>query len=150
MSEKNPKMPPPLLVSAIICDQVIFDQATKKPSVIGAFETINAPKYPARHARLSFFCQLTNGHGKTEVGIKLIDITNEEKELFSGTVWRDFVDVRQVASLSFAVSGIVFPHPGEYRFQIYAGSEFLGERSIICRELEMPPQEEKHDEPGND
>jgi hypothetical protein len=42
------------------------------------------------------------------------------------------------------MQGIVFPEPGEYRFQLYANNYLLGERRIVCREVQMtnqqPPQ----------
>lgn len=138
MSEELQKLPPPVLLSVIICDLVIIDRITDKPSIIGAFETISAPEYPARHPRLVFFCQLTNGHGKTRITVKLVDVQQEDKTLFEGTIEQKFRDVREVANLTFDIGGMVFPHPGEYRFQIYAGTEFLGERRIVCRQIKLP------------
>jgi len=131
-------MPPPLLLSAIICDRVIMDSVTRTPSIIGIVHTISAPKYPARHYRLTFFCQLTNGHGKTQITVRLVDVQQQDKTMFEQTVEREFRDVNQVAGLTFGIEGIVFPHPGEYRFQIYAGTNLLGERRIICREIKLP------------
>ena len=138
MSEETQKLPPPVLLSVIICDLVIIDRITDKPSIIGAFETISAPKYPARHPRLVFFCQLTNGHDKARITVKLVDVQQEDKTLFEGTIEQKFRDVREVANLTFDIGGMVFPHPGEYRFQIYAGTEFLGERRIVCRQIKLP------------
>jgi hypothetical protein len=131
-------IPPPVLLSVIICDRVIIDHITGQSSIIGTLETISAPAYPARHAQLAFFCQLTNGRGKSKIGIKLVDVEKEEEPLFQNTIEKEFTDVRQVANLTFSLGGIVFPHPGEYRFQIYAGTELLGERRIICREIKLP------------
>jgi len=131
-------VPPPVLLSVIICDMVIIDRISGRPSIIGAFETIGAPVYPARHPRLVFFCQLTNGRGKTNVCIKLVDVEEEEKPLFEATGNYEFKDIRQVANMTFDIGGIVFPRPGEYRFQVYAEKEFLGERRIICKEIKLP------------
>jgi len=139
MSEaEKPSVPPPILLSAIICDMVIIDRISDKPSIIGAFETINAPRYPARHPRLVFFCQLTNGRGRTNVSIKLVDVEEEDKLLFVATGKYEFKDIRQVANMTFDIGGIVFPHPGEYRFQIFVDAELLGERRIICRQVKLP------------
>ncbi len=138
VEEELQKLPPPVLLSVIICDLVIIDRITDKPSIIGAFETISAPKYPARHPRLAFFCQLTNGHGKAGITVKLVDVQEEDKTLFEGTIEQKFRDVREVANLTFDIGGMVFPRPGEYRFQIYAGTEFLGERRIVCRQIKLP------------
>lgn len=138
VEEEVQKLPPPVLLSVIICDLVIIDRITDRPSIIGAFEAISAPRYPARHARLALFCQLTNGHGKAKITVRLVDVQQEDKTLFEGAVEREFRDVREVANLTFEIGGTVFPHPGEYRFQVYAGTEFLGERRIICRQIKLP------------
>ena len=42
MARKQKTIPPPLLLSAIVCDMVIVDVVTRKPSVIGIFENISA------------------------------------------------------------------------------------------------------------
>lgn len=137
MPEKQEEIPPPVLLSIIICDQVIIDSITRNVSIIAAFETISAQKYPARHPRLALFCQLTNGRGKTKITLRLVDVQQEDEIMFEQTVEQEFKDVRQIANFAFNIGGIVFPHPGEYRFQIYAGTELLGERRIICREIEL-------------
>ncbi len=138
MPTEEKKIPPPVLLPIIICDQVILDARTNKTSIISAFETISAPKYPARHGRLAVFCQLTNGRGKAKITLRLVDVQQEDKIMFEAAVEQEFVDIRQIANLTFDIGGIVFPHTGEYRFQIYAGTEFLGERRIVCREIEIP------------
>jgi len=135
--EQKIKLPPPVLLSAIICDRVIFDRLTGMPSIIGVLQTISAPKYPARHARLAFFCELTNGHGKAKVTTRLIDLQQEDQTILEQTVQSQFVDVKQVVALGFGFEGIIFPHPGEYRFQIYAGTNLIGERRIICRQIQF-------------
>jgi len=145
VEEELKKLPPPILLSVIICDMVIIDRITDKPSIIGAFATISAPKYPARHPRLTLFCEMTNGHGKANITVRLVDVQQEDKTIFKGTIEQNFKDVREVTSLTFDISGIVFPHVGEYRFQIYAGPEFLGERRIVCRQIEVPAGEKKNE-----
>ena len=135
------KLPPPVLLSAIVCDTVIIDAVTQKPSIIGIFENISAIKYPARHQRLAFFFELTNGHGKTEVTVKLVDVQEEDKILYEWTVEQRFKDARQVVNSTFGIGGIQFPHSGEYRFQIYVGTSLLGERRIICNKISVPKED---------
>lgn len=146
--ENKEKLPPPVLLSAIICDRVIFDRLTGMPSIIGVLETISAPNYPARHARLAFFCELTNGHGKEQITTKLVDVQQEDKIILEKVVHAEFVDVKQVVGLGFGLEGLVFPHPGEYRFQIYAGTNLLGERRVICRQIEL--RGDKTDDTANE
>ena len=130
----------PILLSAITCNRVIFDKVSGMPSIIDIVQTIDAPRYPARHAQIVFFCELTNGHGTTEAKIRLLDSHEEEKIIFErgGTV--KFGNVKQIVTLAMNLQGIVFPRPGEYRFQLFAGGYLLGERRIICRQIELPPK----------
>ncbi len=130
---------PPVLLSAIVCDRVIFDRLTGMPSLINILQTLNTPKFPVRSEQLVFFCELTNGHGKTQTKVRLVDVSEspseDERVVFekSGTV--EFKDVKQVLSLAVALQGLVFEHPGEYRFQLFAGEQLLGERKILCRQV---------------
>jgi hypothetical protein len=130
----------PILLSAITCGRVIFDKVSGMPSIIDIVQTIDAQKYPARHPQIVFFCELTNGHGKTKTEIKLVDTQEDEKTIFEreGTV--EFGDVKRIVTLAVNLQGIVFPHPGEYRFQLYAGGALLGDRRIICRKINLPPK----------
>ncbi len=132
---------PPILLSAITCDRVIFDRITGMPSVINIVQMVNAPQFPVRHSELVFFCELTNGHGETDVEIRLVDLEDDDKILFQQTKTVDFKDVRHVLTLALRMQGIVFPEPGEYRFQLYANNCLLGERRIVCREVTMPSQQ---------
>ncbi|UCE47570.1 MAG: hypothetical protein JSW47_18470, partial [Phycisphaerales bacterium] len=49
-----------------------------------------------------------------------------------------FDDVKRIVTLAVNLQGIVFPHPGEYRFQLLAGGALLGDRRIICRKVDLP------------
>ena len=128
---------PPVLLSAIVCDRVIFDKITGMPSLINIIQTINSPNYPIRNF-LVFFCELTNGHGKTQTSIRIVDSQNDDKIVFEQKGAMEFKDVKQVVSLAVGLQGIVFRQPGEYRFQLYAEQCLLGERSVVCRKIELP------------
>lgn len=125
----------PILLSAIICNRVIFDKVTGMASIIDIVQNINAQQFPVRCGQIVFFCEMTNGHGKTDSSIRLVDTQEDEKVIFEqkGTV--EFQDVKQVVSLAINLQGIAFPKPGEYCFQLFTGGELLGERRIICRQV---------------
>lgn len=130
----------PMLLSAIICDRVIFDRITGMPSLINIIQNVNSPKFPVRHASLIFFCELTDGRGVTKTSVRLVDVQNNEKVLFEQHGNVEFKDVQQVVSLAVNLQGVVFETPGEYRFQLFANERLLGERRIVCRQVNMPPQ----------
>ena len=143
MSEQGQKIPPPILLSVIICDQVITDLITRKNTLVGVFDNINAIQFPARHAWLAIFCQLTNGRGRVPITVRLVDVGDSDTVLGEFKVEESFKDPREVRNLRLDIGGTVFPHEGEYRFQIYADEEFLGERRIICRKVEIQKEEQK-------
>jgi len=130
----------PFLLSAITCGRVIFDKVSGMPSIIDIVQTIDAQKYPARHPQIVFFCELTNGHGTTEAKIRLLDAQEEEKIIFEREGKVRFENVKQIVTLAMNLQGIVFPRPGEYRFQLFAGGYLLGERRITCRKIQLPPK----------
>ena len=130
----------PILLSAITCGRVLFDKVSGMPSIIDIVQIINAQQFPARHPQIVFFCELTNGHGTTKMKIRLVDTHEEDKHIFEkeGTV--QFKDVKQIVTLAMDLHGVVFPRPGEYRFQLFAGGNILGERRIICRKINLSPK----------
>ncbi len=130
----------PILLSAITCGRVIFDKVSGMPSIIDIVQTINAQQFPARHPQIVFFCELTNGHGTTKMKIRLVDTQEEEKYIFEKEGAVQFKDVKQIVTLAMDLHGVVFPRPGEYRFQLFAGGSLLGERRIICRKINLPPK----------
>ena len=129
----------PILLSSIVCDRVIFDRLSGMPSIINIIQTINAPKYPVRHDQLIFFCEMTNGHGVTRLKIRLVDIDSQDKVIFEQGQPVDFKDVRQIVTVAINLMGVVFQHTGEYRFQLFANDTLLGERSVVCRQVTLPP-----------
>ena len=131
----------PLLLSAIICDRVIFDKVSGMPSIIDIVQTINAPKYPSRYGQLVFFCELTDGHGRNNAKIRMVDVEKDERVIFEQDGEVVFQDAKQVVTLIMNLRGIVFPEPGEYRFQIFTNGTLLGERRIICRKIDIPMME---------
>ena len=126
----------PILLSAIVSNRVIFDKVSTMPSIIDILQAIAASEYPARHPQMVFFCELTNGHGTTKTTIKLVD--NDDKIIFQQSGEVVFKDVKQILSLTINLQGVVFPKPGEYRFQIFTNDQLLGERRIVCKKIEPP------------
>jgi hypothetical protein len=61
--------------------------------------------------------------------------------LFSGEGTIEFPDPRVVAELNFGLRNVGFPHPGEYRFQVYANEELLMERRLHVFMIQPKPTE---------
>ncbi len=129
----------PILLSIITCERVVVDKLSGMMYVNGIVHTISAVKYPARHARIVFFAELTNGHGQVQCSIKLVDVRNDDEMVWEATnLPIMFRNVKQIQNISMDLQGLVFPHEGEYRFQLWVGEQCLGERRIVCRKIELP------------
>ena len=134
---------PPVVLSIIICDRVLFDAPTKTSSIISIRDRIIAPKYPVRFPQLFFFAEMTNGHSETEITVRLVDVQNNEKVLIERTAKVKFVDVKSTVSVVLGFEGLVFEHPGEYCFQLFAAGMPLAERRIVCLLLKRPENDQQ-------
>ncbi|MEN6386806.1 MAG: hypothetical protein ABFD79_16625 [Phycisphaerales bacterium] len=128
---------PPVVLSTIICERVLFDAPTKTSSLIGIIDRIFAPQYPIRFPRLFFFAEMTNGHDATEVEVRLVD--NDEKIVLSQKAQINFPDVKSIVSVVLAFEGLAFNQPGEYYFQLYAAGQIVSSRRLICLVAQRPP-----------
>jgi len=131
---------PPIILSAVVCDRVLFDAPTKTSSLISIRDTIVSPKYPLRYPQLFFFAELTNGHNDTPISVRLIDTSQDDKILIEKTANLKFPDVKNIVSVAMGFEGLIFEHPGQYCFQILCGKEQLASRRLICLLLKQPPK----------
>ena len=123
---------PPVILTIQVCDSVIVDQLTGRASVLNIFETINAQKYPATHHSMTFFCELTNGHGKVEIDVRLVDVQDDDKIMAEVKSEVVFANVKQICRCILTFGGVTFPKKGDYRFQLFLNGELAGERRLVC------------------
>jgi len=131
MPGPNPsRLPPPEVLALILCDQIITDRITGKQSLIGMFSRIHTPGFPATHAQLSVFVMLTEGHGRTELTIRIVDSNDARPPLVEGKGHVEFSDPRSIANLALQFHGLTFPAPGEYRVQLWSDDQLLREARL--------------------
>jgi len=122
----------PYVLAMVVCDAVWRDHGNGKCYVLGTFSTIGSTTFPAIHPILSVYLALTDGRGRTDVLLRLVDAAEEAEPLFESPPSAiDWSDPRMVAELVFQVNGVMFPGPGEYRLQVFSGTEPLMERRIV-------------------
>lgn len=132
----------PIVLSIMTCGRVIFDKMTGLASVIDIVQNINAPHFPIRQ-NICFFSEMTNGHGKCLVKVKVVKTDENDKVMFEQERPVEFSDVKQIVAFALNIHGAPFPEPGEYRFGLFADSKFIAERRILCRKVEMPQKGEQ-------
>src|SRR5258705_14000569 len=112
---------------AVVADYALVDQ-TGKMSVLGIFQHIWVPQFPAMHPRLHLVLRLKGRRtevGEHQVQIKLLDDADGELLGGSGTV--NFAEppagVTEIEAAAVLVFDGPFPPPGQYRFPTTLGGE---------------------------
>jgi hypothetical protein len=80
---------------------------------------------------MAVYVAVTDGRGKVPIILQLVDAEEEDAPLFRGEVEAEFRDPRIIVELDFHIGGLTFPKAGEYRFQLFAGRDFLIERRLL-------------------
>ncbi len=122
--------PPPDVLAMLVCDQIITDRLTGKQSLIGMFSKVHARGFPASHPQLCVFVALTEGYGRTELTIRIVDSNDVRPPIVEGKGRVEFHNPRAIANLALQFHGLVFPEPGEYRVQLYCRGELLREARL--------------------
>ena len=126
-------------LAIIVCDQVIEDKLTNKKSLIGIFNSIAHPGYPARHPALCIFVSLTEGRGTCQARLRIVcEETDKPVAEVNGQL--EFADVNQVVEMAFNFMGLEFPEPGLYSIEFYCADALVLERRFHALEITVAPQ----------
>ena len=130
--------PTPDVIALLVCDQIITDRLTGKQSLIGMFSKVHAVGFPATHPQLAVFVALTDGHGRTELTIRIVDSNDARPPIVEGRGAVDFKNPRAIANLALQFHGLTFPVAGEYRVQLWSGAELLREARLELVQITPP------------
>jgi hypothetical protein len=98
---------------------------------MGIFNTIGARAYPVMHPYMALYLAMTEGYGQITMIIHLVGVENEE-HLYQGELKVQFQSPLEVREFNLPAPKIIFPAPGEYRWQVLCGDELLCERRLIA------------------
>jgi hypothetical protein len=127
--------PPPIVQAMILADHIHQDPTTGKRYILGTYSRITAKKYP-HQTGLSLYLAITGGHGPTSLRMRIVDVDETIGPLHESVFPVDLGDPNRVYEITFN-SGVVFPCPGDYRLQLYAGHDLLRELRLVTR---TPPR----------
>lgn len=120
---------PPDVLAMILAENILQELATNKFYIQGTFSHIYAKEFPAVYW-LNVYLALTDGHGRTEIKIRLVDVDEASDPILEHALMVDFRDPLQVVETVFAIRGVQFPAPGEYRIQVFGAGQPLRERRL--------------------
>lgn len=128
---------------AVVADYALVDQSGKM-SVLGIFQHIWVPQFPAMHPRLHLVLRLKGKRtevGEHQVQIKLVD--EDETELLGGSGTVNFAEppagITEIEAAAVLVFDVPFPHAGQYRFEINVDSERKATVPITVSQMPLAP-----------
>ena len=138
----------PIVLAINICDEIIRDGISKKISLIGLFNRIDATSFPASHRSLHVYVCLTDGHKVYGGELRFVnDKDNSTILLVKARV--PFKDPRQTVELNFEVGNLKFDEPGNFSVQFYCDGKLAGERRFIVSGPPRMPETKKDSETGH-
>ena len=137
---KAAQRPIPSVLSINICDAIIRDETTKKVSLIGLFNTINANSLPCTHPQMHVHVALTNGHGKYKTEVRFVSMKTERP--IAGMVGDlEFPSPLHVVEINARWQGLRFEEAGVYLVQVLCNDDIVGDRKfrVVGPQQEIPP-----------
>ena len=128
--------PVPSVLAMLVCDQIIIDQQTKKKSLIGVFDNINALAFPAV-VNCAVYAKLADAEGDYKFKVRLVNLKDEQLlgEMEVPAKVQTQVDP---ADMAIQLMGAVFPAPGKYEVQLYANDVYLGRVTMRAIQVNAP------------
>ena len=127
----------PAVKAILICDQIIHEFGTNKKSLIGIFEDIHLPQFPARYPRIAVYVNLTDAHGKYALELRLLN-ASDGTEVGRGRAPEVEIDnPLRTCEFALQIQNLRFQNPGKYEFQILANDELLAVKAFNVRKAEF-------------
>ncbi len=152
----------PQCLALVLCDSVIEDARTRNKSLINMFNGILTNAIPVRHDKLCAFTAFTGGRGKVPISLRLCWDKEYDKDLLrlGGDVDFPRDNPNGVVDMVFEIRGFVFPHFGNYSFEVTCeGVPLMMRRFTVTQseqalpfetgsEAELPRPEDREDPLG--
>ena len=127
-------MPPTPSVKAIlICDQIIHEYGTNKKSLIGIFEEIHLPRFPARYPRIAVYVNLTDAHGRYALELRLVSSSDGGQLGVGQTPPVQIDNPLKTCEFALQIQNLQFPQPGKFEFHVLANNELLATKTFTVR-----------------
>lgn len=127
-------------LSIIICDDILRDERTKKLVLIGTFNTISAPAFPCRHARMCILFTVTNAKGNYDLKLHIEHEESGRKVVELGGPFHSD-DPLAIADVNVEIRDVVFKEPGKYWVSLTADGEIAQQRPFV---VQAPKEQTGH------
>ncbi len=125
----------PRSVSLVLCDQVIFEKNTEKPTLVGCFDGMAVGEFPATSKVFDVFATLTNGHGRFRMEV-VATLLATDQEIYNQFLEVTFPDPLKLVHFRYRVRTCSFPSAGMYVFSLRCGNEVVADRRLRVYRME--------------
>jgi hypothetical protein len=119
----------PNALALMLCDQVMIELATYKPSLIGIFTGIAVGGFPSGPHRFDVFAALTDGLGSGTIELSVTEMASGE-QAYAQSSSLNCTDSLLVINMRMRVRQCFFPVAGDYLFTLSADGEEIAHRRI--------------------
>ncbi len=121
----------------MLCDQVVFEEGTQKPFLLGVFTGIAVDALPTAPQRFDIFAALTDGLGEVAITVTVVFL-DANQEVYAQKVTVRFPDPLQVVNLRYRVRQLVFDQAGTYLFALMVDDHEIAARRVSVYEKGEP------------
>ncbi len=129
--------PAPTAVGLMLCDYVLLEEGTRKPSPIGVFSRLALDRVPCIAPPFSAFAMLTDGSGRGTIQLTVRRLDNDQ-EIYARQGAIHFPDRLTVINYRFRIRHCSFPVVGWYLFTLFVDGEWVAQRRLEVVEGELP------------
>src|SRR5438552_2682291 len=113
----------------MLCDQVVFEQGTQKPYLLGVFTGIAAENFPTIPRPFDVFAALTDGLGRVTMTLSVVHL-DADQEIYSQSVTIRFPDPLRVVNVRIRVRRLSLEIAGTYLFTLTVDDEEIASRRV--------------------
>jgi hypothetical protein len=129
---KKKRKPPPKCKALLLCDRIIVDRDTGRPSLIDVFTDVTLPGFPGTLEPFRIFLQIADGIGDYNLSLELCDL--REDSIIARTLVAEvsFRERPQKLDLVISVDSLPLPHEGGYDLVMFADDQEIDRQRFIA------------------
>ncbi|MCH8806642.1 MAG: hypothetical protein IH986_11200 [Planctomycetes bacterium] len=125
----------PSPIALVVCDNVYREEGGKI-ALVGLFNRIMAPTFPAKHPRLCVYAAVTDIHPGTRFRLVIVNPETDHKVAELEGPVPENVSPTSICDLEFSLSGLTFPTPARYDIQFWGNEHLLMQRPFEVAHLD--------------
>ncbi len=128
-------MTSPAPIALVVCDN-IYRESGGKTALVGLFNRMAFPSFPAVHHRLCVYASVTDIRPQTRFRLDIVHSETDEKVASLAGPPPEGTDPTTICDLNFELRNLVFKEPGRYYIQFWGNDHMLLQRPFEVTQIE--------------